>query len=61
MRTTIISVLLLFMGVAVHAQTGERIFTYGAAGNVVLNAKFIDPIKPITWQTTWVDEAERIV
>ena len=49
------------MGVAVHAQTGERIFTYGAAGNVVLNAKFIDPIKPITWQTTWVDEAERIV
>mgnify|MGYP000274862013 CR=1 FL=1 len=29
------------MGVAVQAQTGERIFTYDAAGNVVPNAKFI--------------------
>ena len=29
-------------GIAVHAQTGERIFTYDATGNVVPNAKFID-------------------
>ena len=61
MKTTIISVLLLFMGIAVHAQTSERIFTYDAAGNVVPNAKFIDPIEPITWPTTWVDEATQTI
>ena len=45
MKTTIISVLLLFKGIAVHAQTGERIFTYDATGNVVPNAKFISERK----------------
>lgn len=49
------------MGVTVHAQTGECIFTYDAAGNVVPNASFIDPIEPITWSTTWVDEATQTV
>jgi len=39
---TIISILLLFMGPAIYAQTGERIFTYDAAGNVVPNTEFID-------------------
>lgn len=42
MRMTIISILLLFMGPAIYAQTGERIFTYDAAGNVAPNTKFID-------------------
>ena len=49
------------MGVTVHAQTGERIFTYDAAGNVEPNAKFIAPIEPITWPTTWVDEATQTI
>lgn len=30
------------MGPAIYAQTGERIFTYDAAGNVAPNTKFID-------------------
>lgn len=42
MRMTIISILLLFMGPAIYAQTGECIFTYDAAGNVAPNTKFID-------------------
>ena len=42
MRMAIISILLLFMGPAIYAQTGERIFTYDAAGNVAPNTEFID-------------------
>lgn len=42
MRTIITFLLFFLIGVAVHAQTGERIFTYDAAGSVAPNTKFID-------------------
>ena len=41
MRTIAIHILFC-LAVISYAQTGERIFTYDAAGNVVPNAKFID-------------------
>ena len=61
MKKTFTIFVMLVCCIMAHAQTGERIFTYDAAGNVEPNAKFIAPIEPITWPTTWVDEATQTI
>lgn len=42
MRKTFAIFVMLVCCIMAHAQTGERIFTYDAAGTVVPNTKFID-------------------
>ncbi len=44
-----------------HAQTGERIFTYDAAGNVVPNAKFIGERKLWNDGVVMAHEADTVV
>ena len=59
MKALLISMMLL-VTLTVHSQT--KLFTYNSStGDVVPNAKFIAPIEPITWPTTWVDEATQTV
>ena len=53
MRKTFTIFVMLVCCIMAHAQTGERIFTYDAAGDVVPNAKFIDR------QELWNDGAAK--
>lgn len=60
MKKVLLISMTLLVTLTVRAQT--KLFTYNSStGDVVPNAKFIDPIEPITWPTTWVDEATQTV
>ncbi|CCY16213.1 unknown [Prevotella sp. CAG:755] len=60
MKKVLLISMMLLVTFTVRAQT--KLFTYNSStGDVVPNAKFIDPIEPVTWPTTWVDEATQTV
>ena len=61
MRKTFAIFVMLVCCIMVHAQTGERIFTYDAAGTVVPNVKFIGERKLWNDGVVMAHEADTVV
>ena len=61
MKKTFAIFVMLVCCIMAHAQTGERIFTYDAAGNVVPNAKFIGERKLWNDGVVMAHEADTVV